>query len=195
MRGVLCTDCGKSYDAHDLANVKQQKCVADLQRSVSELLETKWGRGRSFGLGLRRLFQEATTLWQDYHAGTAADFAAQAADVRGRLSEHLQPRELPDPDNQRLLDQLHWHHERGNLLRFLDDPRIESTNNRAERALRPAVIARKVSQCSKTQGGADAFAAFASVLRTAIQRGHSATEVLAQLRCPTHATGRSSIVE
>ena len=31
--------------------------------------------------------------------------------------------------------------DRGNLLRFLDDPSIEPTNNRAERALRPAVIA------------------------------------------------------
>lgn len=34
------------------------------------------------------------------------------------------------------------------------------------RALRPAVIARKVSQCSKTPRGADTFAAFTSVLRT-----------------------------
>jgi hypothetical protein len=32
--------------------------------------------------------------------------------------------------------------------------------------LRPAVIARKVSQCSKTWSGADAFAAFASVIQT-----------------------------
>ena len=52
------------------------------------------------------------------------------------------------------------------MLRFLDDPAIEPTNNRAERALRPAVIARKVSQCSKTPRGADTFAAFTSVLRT-----------------------------
>src|SRR6266516_3387091 len=166
--GVLCCDRGKSYDAQALAAVKQQKCLAHLQRSVSELLETKWGRGRSFGLGLRRLFGEA------YHAGSVTDFAAQAAALQGRLSEHLQVRTLPDPDNQRLLDQLRWHHERGNLLRFLDDPRIEPTNNRAERALRPAVIARKVSQCSKTQGGADAFAAFISLVRTLAKTGTGA---------------------
>jgi len=180
--GVLCCDRGKSYDAQALAHVKQQKCVAHLQRSVSEVLATKWGRGRLFCLGLRRLFQEATTLWQSYHAGTAVDFGAQAADLQGRLSEHLRERALPDPDNQRLLGGLRWHHERGNLLRFLDDPCIEPTNNRAERALRPAVIARKVSQCSKTQDGADAFAAFASVLRTAVQRGGSGIERLAELR-------------
>ncbi len=33
------------------------------------------------------------------------------------------------------------------MLRFLHEPGVEPTNNRAERALRPAVIARKVSQC------------------------------------------------
>jgi transposase len=188
--GVLCSDRGKSYDAKALAGVKQQKCLAHLQRSVSELLETKWGRGRSFGLGLRRLFDEALALWQSYHADTATDFAAQGTNLRQRLDEHLRERALPDPDNQRLLNGLRWHHQRGNLLRFLDDPRIEPTNNRAERALRPAVIARKVSQCSKTRDGADAFAAFTSVLRTAVQQGASGTERLAQLRRSPLAAGR-----
>ena len=41
---------------------------------------------------------------------------------------------------------------------------------RAERALRPAVIARKVSHCSKNQCGAEAFAAFTSVARTVIMK-------------------------
>ena len=42
----------------------------------------------------------------------------------------------------------------------------EPTNNRAERALRGAVIARKVSHCSRNEAGADAFSAFTSVIRT-----------------------------
>ena len=64
-----------------------------------------------------------------------------------------------------------WHNDRGNLLRFLDDPSIEPTNNRAERALRPAVIARKVSHCSKTARGADAFSAFTSIITTLARNG------------------------
>jgi hypothetical protein len=179
--GVLCTDRGKSYDAHELANVKQQKCGSHLLRSVSELLETKWGRGRSFGLGLRRLFGEAIALWHAQRAGTATDFAADATQLQVRLTELLRERPMPDPDNQRLLDDLRWRHARGDLLRFLDDPRIEPTNNRAERALRPAVIARKVSQCSKNQPGADTFAAFASVTRTLSQRGRSPIDGLASV--------------
>ena len=68
-------------------------------------------------------------------------------------------------------NELGWQDDRGNLLRFLDDPGIEPTNNRAERALRGAVIARKVSHCSKTEGGADAFSAFTSVIRTLARQG------------------------
>ena len=72
---------------------------------------------------------------------------------------------MPDRDNGRLQNELGWHDDRGNLLRFLDDPSIEPTNNRAERALRGAVIARKVSHCSKNEDGADAFT---SVIRTLV---------------------------
>jgi hypothetical protein len=45
------------------------------------------------------------------------------------------------------------YHLKGELLRFLEEPLVEPTNNRVERALRPAAIARKVSQCSKNQAG------------------------------------------
>ena len=38
-------------------------------------------------------------------------------------------------------------------------------------ALRGAVIARKVSHCSKNAGGADAFSAFTSVIRTLARNG------------------------
>ena len=75
------------------------------------------------------------------------------------------------PVHQRLLNELGWHHDRGNLLRFLWEPEIEPTNNRAERALRPAVSARKVSQCSKNTAGAAAFSAFVSVPGTLVLRG------------------------
>ena len=61
-------------------------------------------------------------------------------------------------------------HDRHYHLRFLEDPQVEPTNNRAERALRPAVIRRKVSQCSKTDAGARTLEAFLSVIQTFKQR-------------------------
>jgi len=45
-------------------------------------------------------------------------------------------------------------------------PPREPANNRAERDLRPAVIARKISHGSRTERGARAFGAFTGVLQT-----------------------------
>ena len=110
-------------------------------------------------------------LRQAYHRGEAADFGVRAERLRREATYHLRDRPMSDADNWRLQNELGWHDDRGNLLRFLDDPSIEPTNNRAERALRPAVIARKVSHCSKSVEGADAFSAFTSVIRTLARNG------------------------
>ncbi len=169
--GVMVTDRARSYDAQALAKVRQQKCLAHVLRSISEVVEIKKGRGRSFGNRLKRLLRDAMELWQAYHQGEAIDFVAEAQRLRWQVSYHLRDRPLKDPDNWRLQNELGWHDDRGNLLRFLDDPSIEPTNNRAERALRPAVIARKVSHCSKNAQGAHAFSAFTSIITTLARQG------------------------
>jgi transposase len=63
----------------------------------------------------------------------------------------------------------------------LEDPRVPPTNNASERGFRFAVIQRKVSQCSKTAGGARAFEAFASVIKTAMRQGQDVVERLSGL--------------
>jgi transposase len=164
--GVMVTDRGRSYDAQAFDRVDQQKCLAHILRSLSDVLEMKSGRARDFGEQLKALLQEALGLWHAHRDGQVAGFKLEAEALQAAITYHLRDRRLKDPDNQRLLNELGWHHDRGNVLRFLVDPRIEPTNNRAGRALRPAVIARKVSHCSKNERGAHAFAAFTSVVRT-----------------------------
>ncbi len=175
--GTLCTDRGRSYDARALAGVKQQKCLAHLQRSLTEALEGRVpgerlvGRGRCFCTRLKALLREATALWEAYHTGTAENFAAERERLAAAVTEHLRPRPLGGEANRRLLSELGAQHDQGHLLRFLYEPdTVEPTNNRSERGLRPAVIARKVSHCSKTWGGAQAHAAFMSVFCTLQQR-------------------------
>lgn len=190
-QGVLVSDRGRSYDAAALASVSQQKCLAHVLRSISEVVQTKQGRARSFGNHLKGLLREAMELWDRRDGGDALGFAKEAERLRGEVSRNLRDRRLTDRDNQRLLDELGWQHDRGHLLRFLDDPSIPPTNNRAERALRPAVIARKVSHCSKNEAGAEAFAAFTSVLRTLARHdNHSPVEGLCQVftATPVHAS-------
>jgi len=57
----------------------------------------------------------------------------RARSLREAVTRHLRPRRLVDADNQRLLDQFGRHHARGNLLRFLEDPRVPPTNNGSSR--------------------------------------------------------------
>jgi transposase len=183
--GVLVTDRGRSYDAQAFDGIPQQKCLAHIQRSISDVLEMKTGRARDFGEQLKALLQDAMDLWHAYRDGQRTDDKTDAEALQGEITYHLRDRHLKDPDNQRLLNELGWHHDRGNLVRFLTDPRIEPTNNRAERALRPAVIARKVSQCSKNNRGASAFAVFTSVIRTLLKtEADAVVDTLSRLLCP-----------
>src|SRR3954471_20469287 len=181
--GVLVTDRGKSYDAKELEGVEQQKCIPHALRSINEVLETKQGRARHFGGRLKELLKEGLELWHEYHdhQGQLRGFEQRVRFLEAAVTRHLRPRRLVDADNQRLLDQFGRHHARGNLLRFLEDPRVKPTNNDSERGFRFAVIQRKVSQCSKTAGGARAFEAFASVIKTAMRQGVDVVERLTNI--------------
>ena len=53
------------------------------------------------------------------------------------------------------------------LYMFLDDPKVEMTNNLAERTVKPFVINRKNFLFSNTENGADASAAVMSIVETA----------------------------
>jgi transposase len=183
--GTLVSDRGRSYDAKELAGVAQQKCLSHLLRSCSQVLASKQGKARWFAATLKQDLREALQLWKDYRAGCTDDFDDRRNAIEAAITHHLRDRRLSDPDNQRLLDEIGRHHDRGNLLRFLDEPEhVEPTNNRAERALRPAVIARKVSHCSHNEAGAQAFSTLLSVLQTLRKRGvPSLVEGLSSLLC------------
>jgi len=194
--GVMVTDRGKSYDAEELLGVKQQKCLDHLKENINEVLEHKVGRARSFGLKLKSILQEARQLWRDQRAGKAGKFQSEVQRIEEELTNHLRQRILKDRDNQRLLDGIGLQHDRGRVLLFLHDPTIEPTNNRAERTLRPAVIARQLSHGSKNERGAEAFAAFSSVIQTAAkQPGCSIIDTLQNLfqpnSCPAPTETRS----
>lgn len=178
--GVIISDRGKSYDAEEFDAVEQQKCLGHILRNITEVVETKQGRAREFGVYAKVLFQDGIELWRARDGLPPEAFAGKADELKELVSYHLRDRTLKDEDNQRLLNGLGKQDDRGRLMRFLSAPFVEPTNNRAERMLRPAVIARKVSQCSKNQDGADAFAAFTSVAQTALKNG--ATSVTAAFR-------------
>ena len=165
-QGVLECDRGKNYEAEELNGVKQQKCLSHLIRNTKEVEPRQCGSARQFPRQLRELLQHGLRLARRRPQLEEASFQQQVAALDQALDDLLLDRTLRNRDNQRLLDGIGAEQDRNNLLRFLRDPQVEPTNNRAERALRPAVIRRKVSHCSKTEPGARAFEAFLSVIQT-----------------------------
>jgi transposase len=59
---------------------------------------------------------------------------------------------------------------RHNLFVFLEHRDVPATNNGSEQALRPCVIFRKVTNCFRSQWGAELYADIRSVLETARRR-------------------------
>ena len=102
-----------------------------------------------------------------YNSGlTGEDRERAVLELEEEMTWLLRDRILIDDDNQKLLNGIGAQMDRGHVLTFLRFPGVEPTNNRAERILRPAVIARKVSHCSKNERGAHASSVFLSVFQT-----------------------------
>lgn len=179
--GVMVCDRGKSYDAEPLQAVKQQKCIDHLKENIDAVLEHKKGRARSFGMQLKSILRRARQLWRDQRAGKVDNYQAEVEKMEEELTTHLRHRTLQDADNQRLLDGIGLQHDQGKILMFLHTPVIEPTNNRGERSLRGAVIGRKLSHGSKNERGAEAFAAFTSVIETTKKKTGSIIDALQQL--------------
>lgn len=132
------------------------------------------------------LLLDALTVRELYdHRELTLDDMRQSASVL--LEEHI-PALLAgagtSPEDQRLAK--HIGRESPHLFTFLKDPQVEATNNRAEREIRPAVIARKTWGGNRTNTGARTFETLISVLRTArLQTKNSFSLLLPLLRSKT----------
>lgn len=69
----------------------------------------------------------------------------------------------------------------GKMWHFIDDPELEATNNRAERALRHAVLARKTSFGSMSEAGSRFIERMFTLRETARIQGRDALGILAAL--------------
>jgi hypothetical protein len=93
--------------------------------------------------------------------------------------DRLLARGYRDPANRRMAN--HLRRERPYLFTFLYCPGLDATNNAAERALRPLVVARKNWGGNRTDKGARAQAVLSSILTTARQQGKNPLDVLIEL--------------
>lgn len=102
----------------------------------------------------------------------------------GRLQVRLDRRlqgHYRSPRNQRLAN--HLLRERDALFTFLNCPGLEATNWRAEQAIRPMVVTRKVWGGNRTTRGARTQSVLVSILQTCRQQLRSASSFLQTLVC------------
>jgi hypothetical protein len=163
--GVLVSDCFLAYDP--LCFTKS-KCAAHLLKRCSEVEQGKTRGAVRFSRRVAALLRKAMALKRRRGAIGAHGYAVLRGKLHAEL-DRLLGGTYTDPDNARLAKLLRKH--RDSVLAFLDHDTVDATNNLAEREVRPAVIARKLSAGNRTEAGAEAHAVLASVLRTLCRQG------------------------
>ena len=174
--GTLVTDCYSGYQAS--AAGAKQKCLAHLARTARDwqkLTETD-SLDYLFFEDVKQFVKRGCEFHRQRGQGklTNEQQATEKAWLRGEQSrletclvEHEKARTL----QARIVNHtLEW-------LVFLDDPRVEPTNNIAERALRPLVVVRKITFGSRSDAGARRMASLMTVGETARRHGHRASQI------------------
>lgn len=172
--GVLVSDCLAVYDG---INPLQQKCYSHHLKAVSEACQTHPEHGAGYLLQVQALLR--TGLWlKALQAGAPSErFALCLANLRLRAHTLL---DSPRAQTQEEKVRMRLWKQRDHLFTFLEHAAVPATNNLAERQLRPAVIARKISCGNKTAKGAAAWQALASLAATCRQDGRSFIQFVAE---------------
>ena len=164
--GTLVSDFYSAYSAIDC---KKQKCLCHLLRELAESAE----RSEAFKTGpffrqAKLLIKQMLRLKNRWDQLEEKTYASRACKLEDKLDQLLSI-SYDEPNAKRIAKRMVKH--RKELTAFLWDKDLAGTNNAAERALRPAVVARKISGGSRSQNGAEAWAKLASLLRSAGQQG------------------------
>jgi transposase len=176
--GVLQRDGWQSY--RQFTQAAHQTCLAHLLRRCRVLLLDY--PTHPFVTAVKAILQAALATRDRYRGGGIS--AQGLAVARGHYLERL-GRLLQRAPSRRLRVRRFQQHlivEYDAIFSFLFEPTLDATNWRAEQALRPAVVTRKMcGGGNRTARGADSQQVLASVLRTADQRGLDATDLLVTL--------------
>ena len=179
--GVLVRDGWVAY--RGFKHATHQSCLGHLLRRCKQLQEdhpdSVWAGA------VQAVLQDGLALRDRCNAGEVSEHGLASA--RGRLAARLgRLIDAPPPleDAERFAK--HLANEFPAVFLFLCDPSIDATNWRAEQAIRPAVVTRKVCGGNRTRKGADTQQVLASVVRTARQRKLDLPDLITtMLRAPT----------
>lgn len=178
--GFLVRDGWSVY--RQFGKAVHQTCLAHLLRRCRERIEVAGVGGAQFPRALQTLLQASLDLRRrrDREQISPHGLAVARGKLEARLDRVLQ-RRTRSPANRRLRNHL-WR-EREAVFTFLYCPGLEATNWRAEQAIRPMVVTRKVWGGNRTANGAWTQSILLSLLQTCRQQHRPALPLLQRLLC------------
>lgn len=186
-QGILHADFYAAYNFVD----KTQRCLIHLQRDIKDELAVSPQDNALIQLkeGIKVIVDKAKQIKQ-LHLSKLSPRKKEK--TKKKMDDILLGLTGLDSSNQKtkaLIKRINKY--RPNLLRFLEHPEVEFHNNRAERAIRPAVIFRKISFGNRTEQGAYLYAILVSVIETYRLKNGNITQLLKRvLLSPDNETKR-----
>ena len=176
--GTLCRDGWAPYRKFTAA--AHQTCCAHLLRRAREMRESNPPEHRAIPETLSAILHDALAVRALRDAGALeGDSLEQAITALDSRVEVLLETEAGCDANRRLLK--HLTKERSALFTFLRQPGVEATNWRAENAIRPAVVNRKVCGGNRGWYSAETQQILMTLFRTAYQQGVDAVAIMIDL--------------
>lgn len=165
--GVLVTDFWAAYDAVGRA---KQKCWPHLLRELKEVDagSDAGGDWPDFARRLRRVFGDAVRLELTRGVKPPDEYGLKLSRLHARVVD-LSVGDWSNPHARRLAKRLYKYG--AELLTFVEFEGVPSSNNHAEREVRPAVLMREASYGSQSERGAATRGVLMSVCRTLKNRG------------------------
>ena len=169
--GALVTDC---HGAYRRLQCPQHKCIAHHLRALHKSRARNPTEDSPYLDAWKQLWHDVMELHRQRQTLAADSFAERRAALEARWDELLAEPVTLAGDRYFLgrMRNTGVHHF-GCLYHD-----VETTNNRAERAIRPAVIARKISCGNRTERGASTWQILVSLATTAEQCGREFLEEL-----------------
>lgn len=169
-QGIVNCDRAKMY--WQLGSL--QWCWAHLKRDFQAMIDSGTVPGKWLGSRLRRATCELFEHWADYRAGRIswAALRRRMGPVRRKVEGLLlRGKQSGDADVRGTCRELYEHRQW--LWTFLQHQGVEPTNNAGERALRHAVIWRKLSFGTQSASGSRFVETMLTVIETCRQQGHN----------------------
>ena len=144
----------------------QQVCWAHILRD-SKRLAKYYGEARTVHRRLKSIFHKARRLVSHATSHDMECLLARVDKIGGLHFEHKSIRTFRNSICKK---------HRGNLFHFVTNPAVPPTNNGTERAIRKAVIIRKISNGSRSEKGARILETILSIIETIRLQGKNPLE-------------------